>query len=1432
MGAKVAAELAEDAGTGMRQEKRLVGEEQRRVTKDEWMSKRKSSSVCGNFGEAERLPGRASVGLMMRPGYLGALVGLGLIAAAGCRRTTNVDMACEEGLLNEAQPCDTTDPCACGTEGICFDGLCRMSCESDSSCSGGALCIKDSGGNGACMLLSEQACSASKPCSNPRLVCGGDGQCRLPCNDANPCRSNDQSCLFGACYGKNERDAETWLCKGAEPGPNGEQLRCNGATLEICNVIALGWAPRMTCESEELCRIGRSEGTCASPACSDGEVRCSGAALERCSDDLSEWERIDTCETAGLCQQGLAAGGSQDAACAAAQCVEAAVDCDGATMIVCKADRSGWDRVQICANSELCRQGLPDRLCKGAACIAGALSCAGSVLQRCTEDSTSNELIDTCGSPALCIAALGEEQSGSEEPSCVDAACNAREYGCDGANMRRCRDDRTGWDLVQSCATPELCVQGLAGQECATPFCLAGSISCTGSTLQRCRDDSTGYDPVDTCASAERCAESLIAWGTGDELACVQDCTPDALECDGAILRRCLPNGSGFDSLGTCATEALCEAAVDAAQGSCGEPVCADGEYRCVGAELERCNAGRTGFEPSATCSSATLCLPGIAGKCMDGGEALIDNLEDGDRAILPHDGRSGGWYGISDPSADTYIEIVPSLDRAGSLNAIHFLGSGFENWGAEFGFTLVADTATETHRIYDASGYAGIQFWARRDAGDGDVVFTVQPTKDFPEHGCVPEAGECWGYFGARIHVGQTWGLYQLRWDELAPISGTRTNDVARVDPSALTSIVFKFSPGDEVDLYVDDPAFMLPETAGSCNAGELRCAGLSAPGGATSGPSLERCSADGQGWELVDNCGTARACGDPNLGANFENALSLGVCPRNCTPGSGECRGRESWICNQEGTGYVLAERCDLPAFCVQGEHPRCTRPDAGVIDDFEGGNPSFHASPEDSVPPILFHQGRFGYWRAWVGDDYVGPAPTIALASDAIRAAEGAGYGVLDWRAEQGSTPSVLGLSALLAGYPNSAGRAGYAYDASDYAGLYLTARSPTGTAVRLRLSDENTDWSSPARTAEAAAYLAPLALSQEWNTYVFAFDDLTLDPLAAASLPAHVDPSSLYELGFERPRGVAASEILIDDIGFYPASTPSPDCAIGGYSCLGPVLQQCQTEDTLTTVAICSSQASCLAGRSAGICVSDCELDAGLCMGSKRFVCRDVDNVRGYDARSPELCDSSAQCEAGPRSRCWDESLIDNLEGGSMSIPVIDGRVGRWDVVSWSEFGSATATNVFDGSGHVMRFEGRDLTTSVVNATIGSLSHASLGVVFEQLYDASGAAGIRFRARKGGGSGATAIRVELADGPNQPELPGTCDPDASACYSFFGVSFSVTPEWQTFEFLWEDLERAWEPDPSPSAAVAPGSLIGLRWRVGTGDFSLEVDDVQFM
>jgi len=205
--------------------------------------------------------------------------------------------------------------------------------------------------------------------------------------------------------------------------------------------------------------------------------------------------------------------------------------------------------------------------------------------------------------------------------------------------------------------------------------------------------------------------------------------------------------------------------------------------------------------DPLAPCSPVTV-APGQA--------PLIDDFEDGDARILRLEKRAGNWVVFNDGTATQTPKVGSSLSadripggRGASHFGLHTKGGKFTKWGAALAVDL------SPRRCYDASAYAGIEFWAR---GHGRLRVALEMTQIVAEEfggSCVENCYD--GHLTERT-LDKNWRRYEVRWEELTQRG---TGPALPFDPRSLLAIQFAVSAEQTpFDFWIDDVAF-LPRTA-----------------------------------------------------------------------------------------------------------------------------------------------------------------------------------------------------------------------------------------------------------------------------------------------------------------------------------------------------------------------------------------------------------------------------------------------------------------------------------------------------------------------------------------------------------------------------------------------------------------------------------------
>jgi len=211
---------------------------------------------------------------------------------------------------------------------------------------------------------------------------------------------------------------------------------------------------------------------------------------------------------------------------------------------------------------------------------------------------------------------------------------------------------------------------------------------------------------------------------------------------------------------------------------------------------------------PAATSSTAVRkpCPELVVGL---GHANLIEDWEQKDSLILRLDGRSGGWVtyddgtGVQRPAAR--FPLLPSLipgGRSGSKQALHISGTRFSNWGVTFGAEL-ADAA-----CYDASAYAGIEFWAK---GPGRLKVGVQMIDVQSEKYGGQCKKACYNAHRRELELAPKWAKYSVPWTDLRQPEGTGEFERIALDPRRIRFLEFGVAAEHTpFDLWIDDISFL----------------------------------------------------------------------------------------------------------------------------------------------------------------------------------------------------------------------------------------------------------------------------------------------------------------------------------------------------------------------------------------------------------------------------------------------------------------------------------------------------------------------------------------------------------------------------------------------------------------------------------------------
>jgi hypothetical protein len=189
------------------------------------------------------------------------------------------------------------------------------------------------------------------------------------------------------------------------------------------------------------------------------------------------------------------------------------------------------------------------------------------------------------------------------------------------------------------------------------------------------------------------------------------------------------------------------------------------------------------------------------------GDAPLIEDFEHDDSWVLAADGRKGSWStyddGTGKQSTPSRSGLFPSRipgGRGASKQALHVSGGKFTDWGVTFGAEL-ADAA-----CYDASAYAGIEFWAK---GPGAIRVGLQmiDVQDVKYGGFCQT--DCYDTHRKIVELTPAFERYVVRWEELRQLFAA--DPPVTFDPRRVRFLEFNVAAKDTpFDVWLDDVSFV----------------------------------------------------------------------------------------------------------------------------------------------------------------------------------------------------------------------------------------------------------------------------------------------------------------------------------------------------------------------------------------------------------------------------------------------------------------------------------------------------------------------------------------------------------------------------------------------------------------------------------------------
>jgi hypothetical protein len=215
---------------------------------------------------------------------------------------------------------------------------------------------------------------------------------------------------------------------------------------------------------------------------------------------------------------------------------------------------------------------------------------------------------------------------------------------------------------------------------------------------------------------------------------------------------------------------------------------------------------------PSAPAAPASARGPAAPPPCAalvvaKGDAPLIEDFEHDDSWVLAADGRKGSWITYDDgtgkqvpPSRSALFPSRIPGGRGTSKHALHVVGGRFTDWGVTLG-TELADAA-----CYDASAYAGIEFWAK-GAGKIRVGLQMIDVQDVRYGGLCQS--NCYDTHKKVIELTSTFRKYVVPWEDLKQLYVA--GPPVTFDPRRVRFLEFGIPPeSTPFDVWIDDVSFV----------------------------------------------------------------------------------------------------------------------------------------------------------------------------------------------------------------------------------------------------------------------------------------------------------------------------------------------------------------------------------------------------------------------------------------------------------------------------------------------------------------------------------------------------------------------------------------------------------------------------------------------
>jgi len=187
--------------------------------------------------------------------------------------------------------------------------------------------------------------------------------------------------------------------------------------------------------------------------------------------------------------------------------------------------------------------------------------------------------------------------------------------------------------------------------------------------------------------------------------------------------------------------------------------------------------------------------------------EPMLDDLEDGNAAIVSADQRSGSWSSNKDKAGSTVDPDPgrPFTPTKGGANGSKY-ASRIHGQMAPSGETYVSMgfSFTAENQPYDLSSCKGVSFMAKRGKDSVDTIRFKLADVDTAKEGGI--CAKCYNDFGVDLGLQPTWKQYTLYFDKMNQAPGWGDPFDALVSSKVYRMAWEVHYPNYTYDIWVDD--------------------------------------------------------------------------------------------------------------------------------------------------------------------------------------------------------------------------------------------------------------------------------------------------------------------------------------------------------------------------------------------------------------------------------------------------------------------------------------------------------------------------------------------------------------------------------------------------------------------------------------------------